>query len=495
MTYLPSSKEYSFITSARALIGEIIRDDVWIVAMPILAQSLSIAEELLTLGAERVLAVGISRGVGVKTSYSPKIKMICLNLVIDGDMMDGIRAAEHALDHLPDHMIREVNHFDPDHQARVIRTIFSTSNTFVDRAVFGCRRARWISLEDKLLIDDFWRDADVHHAPSMITEMNFDSLCAAYHTLDEGSGVVIAGDNTNGWHGGASRTRWANSEEHLKLIIKSLGKECTRVRVMPFIDGVSCSMHGWISPQHSVSLRPCEMLVYKSPNRDTYFDYAGAATNWVPSDHIMTQMRDAVERAADHLRKYYDYHGSFTVDGVATEDVFYPTELNPRFGGALGRMGLSIPELPLLYLHYAMVDDRTNRLQGIRSFDLPQLASLLIKATDAQPFISGMASLKIKCPQEMHLHYEQIASTWRLLNIFDPTSNQDSDQDSGQSSELVEETSHIVKVKWGPSIHGSFVMCKFDARLFSRGEATISIVSALLTQAQRDLSSRYSERS
>ena len=481
MHYQPTSAEVRFIDRVRSVIREEVSGGVWIVALPVLARAVALAEDLLNLGATRVLAVGASRGVGMPDLISPQIEMLCLDLKVKGDMMDGIRAAERALDELPEYMLDSIELFDPSRQARVMRNIFSTSDRFADRAVFGCRPPSWVMLEDKLLIDAFWDAADVQRAPSMITSLTLASLSEAFKKLNKGDGVVIAGDNRSGWHGGASRTRWARSEAHIREIVESLGTECDQARVMPLLKGVSCSIHGWVSSEQSVSIRPCEMLVYESPDHDTYFDYAGAATNWIPSAHIAEQMHKATLRAADHLRDQYGYRGTFTIDGIATDDHFYPTELNPRFGGALARMIRVLPDLPLLFLHYMMVDADASQRASVQGLDLTQLASLIIRAADASPYVAGMASLSLSCVEERHFHYRYVDQEWRLISR------------PGGSPEIKPEstaedlTPDEVLVKWGPSTFGSIVICQFNNELFARGVKTIDLVSRLLIRAQRDI--------
>ena len=481
MHYQPTSAEGHFIDRARSVIREEVSGSAWIVALPVLARAVALAEDLLNLGAPRVLAIGASRGVGMPDLISPQIEMFCLDIKIKGDMMDGIRAAERALDELPDYILNAIDHFDPARQARAMRNIFSTSDRFAGRVVFGCRPPSWVTLEDKLLIDDFWDAADVRRAPSMITPLTLSSLREAYEALDGGDGVVIAGDNRSGWHGGASRTRWAKSESHLGEIVESLGTECDLARVMPLLKGVSCSIHGWVSSGQAVAIRPCEMLVYESPDHDTYFDYAGAATNWVPPAHITEQMREATLRTADLLRDQYGYRGTFTIDGIATDDHFYPTELNPRFGGALARMIRVLPDLPLLFLHYMMVDTDASQRTSIQGLDLTQLASLIIRAADASPYVAGMATLNFSCVDERHFHYRYVDQEWRLTSRPD------------RSSELLSEStpqpldSDWVLVKWGPSAFGSIVICQFNTDLFARGAKTVDLVSRLLVKAQRDI--------
>lgn len=65
-------------------------------------------------------------------------------------------------------------------------------------------------------------------------------------------------------------------------------------------------------------------------------------------------MRETARTVGAHLRERVDYRGVFTVDGVMTAQGFLPTELNPRFGAAIGSMTAAIPRLPMYLLHLAI---------------------------------------------------------------------------------------------------------------------------------------------
>jgi len=124
-------------------------------------------------------------------------------------------------------------------------------------------------------------------------------------------------------------------------------------------------------------------LVFRVPGQ-TSLSYGGAATSWEPPAYIATQMKEGVIRVGEHLRATVGYRGSFTVDGVATADGFLPTELNPRFGAALGRMAGSLPELPLFLLHLATAE-------GLDlAYEPRALQRLICEAAAANPVVRAM---------------------------------------------------------------------------------------------------------
>lgn len=96
------------------------------------------------------------------------------------------------------------------------------------------------------------------------------------------------------------------------------------------------------------------MMVFRTDSNK--LAYASASTYWLPSQADSDAMRDVAIRVGRYLRDTVDYRGCFTVDGVMTSNGFLPTELNPRYGAALGQLAAGLPELPLYLLHLAIVE-------------------------------------------------------------------------------------------------------------------------------------------
>jgi hypothetical protein len=155
---------------------------------------------------------------------------------------------------------------------------------------------------------------------------------------------VWAGDARDGYHGGASLTRWVTDDAEAAAVGAELAAHCDRVRVMPFLDGIATSVHGIVLPDGVASLRPVELVTLRHGHE---LHYAGCATFWDPPVRIREQMRDAARRVGEQLRSDVDFRGAFTLDGVATADGFRPTELNPRFGAGLNVITNGLPDVPL----------------------------------------------------------------------------------------------------------------------------------------------------
>ncbi|MFT5686269.1 MAG: plasmid stabilization system protein ParE [Myxococcota bacterium] len=330
------------------LVRQVITDRRWITAFDVAYSAAGVATKLKALGASGCIAVGASRGTG----ELPEGQEAIILDVVAKTMMGGIRASEAALDALPAHAIAQIDAFDPDHTARVIRALFSEGADVAGRPTYGRRRPEWVALEDKLIVDALWDDIGIPRAPARIVPTA--QAAEAAVSLDEGLGTVWVGDNRDGWHGGAALLRWVRTPADADDARRFLAAHCDRARIMPFLDGIPCSIHGIVFEDAVVALRPCEMLVLRRPGT-TQLRYAAAATFWDPRPEDREGLRDIARRVGAHLRQAVNYRGVFTVDGVMTPEGFLPTELNPRFGAAIGVMTNSIPGLPMYLLNLAIV--------------------------------------------------------------------------------------------------------------------------------------------
>ena len=446
------------VQTCRQYLAELIQGKAWIVANNVLVKSEQIGAELIKLGARKVLALGVTEGVRNRAIDSLEgVDTFCLNLTAEGGMMEGIRLGEAAFASPTPDLKSALERFDPNKEAGVVRAIFTTKAELDERPVFGIRDPRWMALEDKTVIDDFWADVGVPAVPSVVLPLELHAILEAMKELGQGQGVVIAGDNQSGIHGGASRTRWVRTEQQVNEVIKDLKVECATARVMPYLEGVPCSIHGWVLASGEwITLRPCEMLVRPS-DRATHFDYLGAASNWKPEADIYEQMVQAAERSAAHLAENYQYRGVFTIDGVATKEGFFPTELNPRLGGALGRMCYSLPELPLELMHYATIEGHD---VGI---PLQTLRRLILDAADARPQVTGMIPLQGECPSTRVRHFVKQADSWIS-------------HDEQDGADLT--------LSWGPALSGALLFIKINPDQLQRGEAALPYINEAILFAQ-----------
>lgn len=326
----------------------------WIVAMDVLAAMRGLVDRLGALAVESVLCVAASRGAGELPDPAVAPNPIVFDVRADG-IMSGIRASMHQLADLPPEASTRIDEFDPDASVEVIGTIFDDGSPVGGRRKYGGRPPQWRALEDKTTIDALWDRIGVTRSEARVLPVDdLDRLAETARELDLGVGTVWVADNREGFHGGATYARHVRSDLDVEEVGEFLAANADCVRVMPFLEGIPCSIHGFVFAEKTIALRPCEMLVFRREGT-TEFHYGKAATFWDPLPEDRKRLRAIARRVGDHLRERYDYRGAFTVDGVMTRDGFRPTELNPRFGAALGVMTRAL-DLDLMLLNLAIVE-------------------------------------------------------------------------------------------------------------------------------------------
>lgn len=381
----------------------------WIVAMDVLVPAARTAKQLLELGASRVLAIGGSRGTGALPDPDV-VPQITLG-VTGPDMMGSIRAAEAALAAVPPAVQVQIDAFDPAGEARVIGTLFSGGAPVGGRAMYGARPVAWQALEDKVIIDALWDAAGVARSPCAIVPPTLAALTAAAAPLDAGAGTVWAGDARAGFNGGGAYVRWVRDAEQAREAAQFFARECDTVRVMPFLDGLPCSIHGFVLPDRVVAVRPCEMVIFRIPG-SAQFGYAGPATFWDPPAADRAAMQAVARRVGAHLRDTVDYRGAFTVDGVLTVDGFRPTELNPRFGGGMPAITRGLGA-PLYLLNLMIVEGEPLPFEGA-AFEAAILAS-----ADGERAGWGHRMLRRPITEQTALHIARDGDGWRIVDEDD----------------------------------------------------------------------------
>lgn len=295
---------------------------MWTLSVPVVAQ---FAER----GRVMVLA---TEGQG--TGPQPSCAVWAADPLPGLSQMEAIRANNALLATLPAEAVAAVDEFDPDRRAVVLGSFLLESETVAGRPALFHRRAAWLALEDKTVVDELWQRAGIGTVPFEVVSL-YDAWAAA-NRLDRGAGTVWSMDATGGWHGGATGVRWVTSTEEADEVLVEWRDHTSVVRVMPFIEGIPCSIHGIVCPDGVVALRPVEMVTLRRGHR---FQYSGCATFWDPPPDVREEMRLVARRVGAVLRREADFAGAFTVDGVVGADGFRPTELNPRAGAGLAILG------------------------------------------------------------------------------------------------------------------------------------------------------------
>jgi hypothetical protein len=325
-----------------------------------LAGLTGVCRRLRELGAERPFL--LATGMGTGEVPDPEEAEWCVVEVRAPDVVAEIRAAMRMLRLLPPDVVDALDRWDPGRRALVLSPMFNELPEIAGRRVYGPRRPAWRRLEDKVLVDALWDELGVTRAPSEVVAAEPGALRAAAGRLDRGAGTAWAGDARQGFSGGAFCLRWVRDEEDAVEAAAFLGARCDRVRVMPFLEGIPCSIHGVVFPEGVATFRPVEMVSLRRPgwspggSGSNRLHYAGAATFWDPPAADREVMRDLARRVGAGLRGRVGYRGAFTVDGVLAAEGFLPTELNPRFGAGLATMTRGLPDLPVSLLDRALVE-------------------------------------------------------------------------------------------------------------------------------------------
>ncbi len=358
-----------------------------------------LARELTELGADRPLLIGSSQGMGSLPSEDDA-DWCSLGLKA-GSVNEAHAGYERRLVHPPDSVRARVDAFDPDRTAIALGGIvLGEVATVCGRPRYGARPRDWIALEDKTRIDEVWDAAGIERAEARVVPARAEAMRAAAKDLDRGVGTVWVADAREGPHGGAEKLFWVRTDAEAQLAAERLGAECDRVRVMPFLEGVPCSIHGLITSEGMAVFRPVELVTLRRSGTPR-FAYAGACTFWDPTPEDRDHMREAARAVGATLARRVGFRGAFTLDGVMTEEGFRPTELNPRLGAGFFLLGRGLPRLPLSLL--AIAAQAGERLD----FRPAELEALVVEAADATRAGGGW----IPVPQVIPDTLERIATS------------------------------------------------------------------------------------
>jgi hypothetical protein len=311
-------------------------------------------EALQKLGVERVLVIANGRGTG-RLPDEVGAELVVHELPQPENIVAAFRMQETMFRAPPAAVTDALARFDPERESILLVAPFFDVRAVGDRPAFGARRAEWVALEDKTCNDALFDAARVARPPSAIVPVEPGAIADAVRGLDRGDGTVWSGDARDGFNGGGVFVRWVRDDTHRDEALSFFGPRCDRIRIAAFVEGIPCSIHGLVTDDAVGAFRPVEAVTLRAP-RPPRLRYAGCATYFDPSPDDTATMRAAVRRLGARLRSIVDFRGVFTIDGIVSDDGFVATECNPRFGAALGYALGALPDLPLLLLHYALVE-------------------------------------------------------------------------------------------------------------------------------------------
>jgi hypothetical protein len=413
-------------------------------------------------GAQRPLIVASSLGAGpVPTAEDAEIVMIETRPY--PSMTEELRHADQLARHLPQPALDAIAAYDPDREAVWLHGPFVRDEPIDGRRVIGGRPAAWLELEDKLVHDRVWAAVGAPHAASRVAAVEHRELERVSTELDEGAGVVWAGDARDGFNGGGDFTRWVVDRRDRARALEFFAPRCDHVRVMPFLDGVPCSIHGFVLPDGVVAFRPVELSILRGERRR--FVYGGQGTTWDPPDADREQMRELVRRTGEHLRAEVGYRGAFGIDGVMTAAGFRPTEINTRFSGGLAALATGLDQDLLTMLQFACLScyDPGVTATDLEAWALPELDRARLTK------VIGMSSRRaVEEPCE-------VAVTWDGTALHRAAA-------AGEESP---------KVMLGPTAVGCFVRLSGD--LVSAGERVAPLNAALLRFLDAEFDTGFGE--
>lgn len=365
-------------------------------------------------------------------------------------IMSGIRAFESAVVDLPEPAQAAVDEFDPDDEAEVLFAGFGTATEIAGRPVFAPRPPEWLDLEDKIAVLEVWDRAGIPTAPHRVVTPNHKDLMTAHCALENGAGTVWVADNREGWHGGGEYLRRIRGNVDIEPTVAFMMANAGHVRVMPFLDGLPCSIHGFVTADSVAVFRPVEMLILWSGNE---LVYGGVATTWDPAPADRDAMRAMGRAVGEAMRRQVAYRGAFSLDGIMTSAGFLPTEVNPRVSVGLGVQLGDIDDIPLGALTRHLV-------------------------AHPQAFIDT-ATLESRIVANADQH-----RTSRAMLATPTTLEADERRVRLAGSMARDDPNGPIHLSAGPSLHGGIVFIRSEPGVVESGESFAPVVSACVSYVE-----------
>jgi hypothetical protein len=344
-------------------------------------------------------------------------------------------------------VIAAVDRFDPDVSARVLAEPIATARTMLGRRTFGVRRDRWSAWEDKMRVDRLWDDLDIPHAPYRIVTP--DAAAAAARELASDLGTVWVADNFEGWHGGGEYVKWVSGADECAATQAWFSGRARQVRVMPFLEGLPASIHGWVTQSGVAVFLPVEILILRHADRSA-FVYTGVSTLWNAPESATREMRGVALRVGEALSERDDYRGPYGIDGVLTDDGFRPTELNPRMSAGAGAQ-LGSVDLPLGLLMRC-------EIEGLIEVDHRWLEEAVTSQRKPRIHLGKMVSKNVRDSMSVRRTGEGLI-------------------------EVDDDAEAIGKLVAGPSATGSYIVGEFDVEKVGIGKPVGSLAADALNLA------------
>ena len=105
-----------------------------------------------------------------------------------------------------------------------------------------------------MLADEIWAAADVLCAPHLIVPVDEEALAGRHRPDGRAARRGVVRRRPRGF-GRGNYVRWVLDEDDRVAAYGFFAPRCDRVRVMPFLDGVPCSIHGIVLPDGTAQAR------------------------------------------------------------------------------------------------------------------------------------------------------------------------------------------------------------------------------------------------
>ena len=244
---------------------------------------------------------------------------------------------------------------------------------------YGTPRPASTALEDPIRVLGLWRDAGLPTAATTVVEPADAPAAAA--ELDRGHGTVWSAACWPAayWVPDATDPAWS-APPYPPTAARAAGNSgagdtaAGGVRVMPFLPGRPCGVHGIVLRDGVVALRPVEQVTVRT-GAGRALRRIGSGTTWDPPAWARAELHGAARRVGAALAST-GLRSSFAVRGVLTADGFRPTGCTIGWDPDLGYLDAALPELPYLLLHHALA---AGEPAGVPA---AELADLLVGAAD-----------------------------------------------------------------------------------------------------------------
>ena len=450
----------ALLDQVRTQLGAAFAGRAVILAGGVAAAASQPVDQLRGLGGERFLIAssGAGTGGGPDGADVELVDLLAFETAGREDVIASFREEERAIAAPSGALLDAIRRFDPHGDAIVLVPPFLDVRRLGDRAAFGARRSEWVALEDKTIADELFDLTGVPRPASAVVPADASSIASAASALDRGEGTVWSADARDGFNGGGAYVRWVRDDADRRDALDLLLPRCDRVRVAAFVDGVPCSIHGFVVDDGVAAFRPVELVTLRAPSPPR-LRYCGCATFFdLPSDQV-AMMQAAVRRVGEYLRATVGYRGAFTMDRIASADGWVATECNPRFGAGLGYVDHVLPELTLKLLHYAVVE-------GVADVESAALEHAVVEAGTSTRWGGAWTPVRRRFDE---------TSTMALVGGVD-----------GFRPALAGEATDVA-MESGPGRAGGFVRLEFDAARTPRGPSIAPLAVAGFAFADREL--------